>query len=104
MNNHHPASPDRRITESHSGIDHSLGLACIGYGSLHMLQARNFILKSAQTPARLILAEPDPVAFCVAAMQAAHPDWMARLDAATRNFIQHRLMHEAERTGPAVAV
>ncbi len=61
-------------------MDHSLGIACIGYGSLRMLRTHRYALAPAQTPARLILAEPDPVAFCVEAMGRNHPDWIDRVD------------------------
>jgi hypothetical protein len=64
------------------------------------LRAHRFALAPAQTPARLILAEPDPVAFCVEALGQDHPDWVARVDQATRLFIRKRLQREAERTGP----
>lgn len=81
-------------------MDHSLGIACIGYGSLRMLREQAFSLAPAQTPARLILAEPDPVEFCVEAMGADHPEWVSRIDTATRAFIRRRLQREAERTAP----
>lgn len=79
-------------------MDHSLGIACIGYGSLRMLRQRVFAVSPSQTPARLILAEPDPVEFCVEALSTEHPEWAARIDAATRAFIRKRLQREAERT------
>lgn len=81
-------------------MDHSLGIACIGYGSLRMLRAHRYLLAPAQTPARLILAEPDPVAFCVEALGRDHPEWVDRIDQDTRLFIRRRLQREAERTGP----
>jgi hypothetical protein len=81
-------------------MDHSLGIACIGYGSLRMLRTHRYALAPAQTPARLILAEPDPVAFCVEAMGRNHPDWIDRVDPDTRAFIHKRLLREAERTSP----
>jgi hypothetical protein len=81
-------------------MDHSLGIACIGYGSLRMLREQSFALAPAQTPARLILAQADPVDFCIEAMSEHHPDWASRIDAATRRFIHHRLQREAERTAP----
>jgi hypothetical protein len=81
-------------------MDHSLGIACIGYGSLRMLREQSFALAPAQTPARLILAEPDPVEFCVEAMSVDHPEWASRIDTATRAYIHRRLQREAERTAP----
>ncbi|MCA3654588.1 MAG: hypothetical protein IOB85_00810 [Methylobacterium sp.] len=81
-------------------MDHSLGIACIGYGSLRMLRTHRFALAPAQSPARLILAEPDPVAFCVEAMSRDHPEWVERVDQDTRTFIRKRLQREAERAGP----
>lgn len=81
-------------------MDHSLGIACIGYGSLRMLREQSFSLAPAQTPARLILAQPDPVEFCIEAMGNHHPDWAARVDSATRAYIHKRLQREAERTAP----
>lgn len=81
-------------------MDHSLGIACIGYGSLRKLREQAFSLAPAQTPARLILAEPDPVEFCIEAMSSDHPEWVSRIDAATRAYIHDRLQSEAERTAP----
>ncbi len=83
-------------------MDHSLGIACIGYGSLRMLRTHRFALAPAQTTARLILAEPDPVGFCVEAMSRDHPEWVERIDQDTRVFIRKRLLREAERTGPTL--
>ena len=67
-------------------MDHSLGIACIGYGSLRMLRTHRFALAPAQSPARLILAEPDPVGFCVEAMSRDHPEWVERIDQDTRTW------------------
>lgn len=83
-------------------MDHSLGIACIGYGSLRMLRQHAFALAPAQTPARLILAEPDPVEFCIEAMSTDHPEWVKGVNAATRAYIRKRLQSEAERTAPAL--
>ena len=78
-------------------MDHSLALACIGYGNLRVLRERDFAIAPFALPSSWIVKERDPVGFCVEAMAVEHPDWAARIDGATRAMIGARLKEEALR-------
>ncbi|CAN1512719.1 hypothetical protein MCEMSEM23_00836 [Rhabdaerophilaceae bacterium] len=99
MTNH----TDHHVATGPATVDYNLGMACIGYGSLRMLRVRDFSLGSAPTPAKLILAESDPVGFCVEALSVSNPGWNARVNAATRSFIRQRLLQEAKGVTPSLS-
>lgn len=79
-----------------SGMDHNLAYACVGYGVVRALSKRSPDAPFAP-PAALVLAEPDPVAFCIEATRVHHPDWVERVEKATRIFIDQKLREEAAR-------
>jgi hypothetical protein len=84
-------------------IDHSLAIACIGYGALRALREHGIGHVTSASPIPLILKEDDPVGFCIDAMRADHPDWVAGLGQASRSYIRDRLIHEARRAGVPAA-
>lgn len=81
-------------------MDINLAYACVGFGVLRALSGRRddqpFVV-----PASLILREPDPVSYCIEAMQAERPDWRMPIGDETRDAIRHRLIDEAGRAGAA---
>lgn len=76
-------------------MDHNLAYACVGYGAMRALRARDFSEEPFALPACIILREVDPVEFCIEALRASHPDWVAAVDNKTRSAIHSRLKNEA---------
>ena len=76
-------------------MDHNLAYACVGYGAMRALRARDFEREAFALPACFILREADPVQFCVDALEDSHPEWVAAVDAKTRKAIHSRLKSEA---------
>lgn len=79
-------------------MDHNLALSCIGYGSVRVLRERRFSTEPFALPASWILKKPDPVQFCIEALEVEHPDWVEKIDDETRLAIHSRLRDEASRT------
>ena len=82
-------------------MDHNLAYACVGYGVVRALSDRA-PGQSFAMPAALVLREPDPVAYCIEATRAEHPDWVERIGPRTREAIRARLMDEAGRVGSLI--
>ena len=78
-------------------MDHNLAFSCIGYGSVRVLRERKFSTAPFAVPANWILKKPDPVQFCIDALQVEHPDWAAKVDDDTRRAIHCRRKKEAKR-------
>ena len=79
-------------------MDHNLAFACIGYGALSVMRSREFSSTPYAMPANWIMEQDDPVGFCINAMSAANPDWVAAVDGETRLAIHARLAKEASRS------
>jgi hypothetical protein len=80
-------------------IDHSLAIACIGYGALRAMREHSTTAFATASPVSFILEEKDPVGFCIDAMSRIHPEWVSELGTASRGYIRERLVHEARRAG-----
>lgn len=78
-------------------MDHNLALSAVGYGSVRMLRERDFATAPFLLPANWILKQPDPVQFCLEALEVEHPEWVEAIDEETRLAIHARLREEARR-------
>lgn len=78
-------------------MDHNLALACIGYGSVRVLRERGFAEEPFAMPSSLILKESDPVEYCIDALKADHPEWVAKVGPGTRQAIRRKLEEESKR-------
>lgn len=78
-------------------MDYNLALSAVGYGSVRVLRERQFSTDPFLLPANWILKEPDPVQFCLEALEVEHPDWVETIDEETRLAIHSRLRDEARR-------
>lgn len=80
-------------------MDYNLAFSCIGYGTMRAMKECAFFMDRFTLPAGWIMTKPDPVQFCVDALEEAHPDWVADVDEETRSAILARLSQEAKRAG-----
>lgn len=78
-------------------MDYNLAYSCVGYGNVRVLRERKTVSRP-PLPSALILEKPDPVQFCIDALQREHPDWIVEIDDATRRVIDARLREEARKT------
>jgi hypothetical protein len=81
-------------------MDINLALSAVGYGSVRMLRERAFSTDPFALPASWILKTPDPVRFCLEALETEHPEWIEDVDDETRRAIHARLRDEARRASP----
>ena len=80
-------------------MDYNLAFSAIGYGAVRVLREHDGAASARDLPANRILSKSDPVQFCIEALGAEHPDWVAKIDDETRKVIHSRLRHEARRGG-----
>ncbi len=80
-------------------MDYNLAFSCVGYGSIRVMRERAYFVAPHALPSAWIMAKPDPVQFCIEAMQEAHPEWVGDIDEDTRRTIFRRLSSEAQRSG-----
>lgn len=78
-------------------MDHNLAFSAVGYGSVRVLREREFSTEPFLLPANWILRKPDPVQFCLDALEVEHPEWVEDIDEETRLAIHARLREEARR-------